>query len=184
VRVVGAEAMIFLLMFVLAVLVGVLSLPGPVRLHDDQAAIVARRDMYSREDWQWVLKAQRPVFELVNRWNFRWCGYWPFGWHGVNLLIHGLATVSLYGLLTRFHLQNPEWLTVAFAVHPIQTSSLGYVSGRSGMLAGLFLFLFAAVYLCPFPWNCGSPLFLIVAIGAREDSVIGLLWLPVLEWFR
>jgi hypothetical protein len=183
---VGAEVMIFLLTFVLAVLVGVLSLPGPVRLHDDQAAIVARRDMYSRPDWQWVLHAQRPVFELVNRWNFRLArkSYWPFAWHGVNLVIHGLATVSLLALLTRLHWSNPEWLAVAFAVHPVQSSSFAYVSGRSGMLAGLFIFLACIVYLWPFPWDLFSPLVFVLAIWSREDAILSLAWLPVLEWFR
>lgn len=159
-------------------------LRGPLAIHDDQAAIVNQEEtLYKRASWWQVLtKTQRPIVELLNTWTYRHFGFNPLAWHLENVILHFIAIGFLFLLLTRLGISQALWLTVAFAVHPIQAHSWAYVTGRSGILAAIFLFTAALVYLSRLPVLATIPALL--AVASREDSVIFLLWLPVLEWFR
>lgn len=66
----------------------------------------------------------------------------PAGYHAVNVALHGLAAVAILQLLTALGFARPVAIVagVLFAVHPIQTEAVCYVSSRSEVLmAGLFL---------------------------------------------
>ena len=62
---------------------------------------------------------------------------WP--WHAANLAVHWLATIVVYWIFaTWLPFHKAVFVAAVFAVHPIQTTSVGYISGLQGMLALLF----------------------------------------------
>src|SRR5262249_32272363 len=78
----------------------------------------------------------------------------PASYHAVNLAIHVLAALALFGLVQRTLLQpalRERYATAArplagaiaavWMLHPVQTSSVTYVSQRAESLMGLFYLL-------------------------------------------
>ena len=64
------------------------------------------------------------------------------GWHATSVLIHALAAVALWALL-RAWLGSPSWAlagALIWALHPMHTSAVTYVSGRADPLAAMFVF--------------------------------------------
>ncbi len=66
------------------------------------------------------------------------------GWHFTSVLIHALAALALLRLLRIWFGEKGEWWalagTLAWALHPLHTSAVTYVSGRADPLAALFIF--------------------------------------------
>lgn len=65
------------------------------------------------------------------------------GHHAVNVLLHGLSAVVVLLSLRALRLTMPVAAVGAllFAVHPIQSEAVCYISSRSEILAGLFMLL-------------------------------------------
>jgi protein O-mannosyl-transferase len=96
----------------------------------------------------------RPLLSLSFALNYAWGGTQVRGYHLVNLLIHLGGGLALFGLVRRtLGLPNlrarfgavltPLALAVAllWAVHPLQTEAVTYVSQRAESLMGLFYLL-------------------------------------------
>ena len=66
------------------------------------------------------------------------------GWHFTSVLTHALAAVALWWLLRVWLGANGEWWALAgalaWALHPLHTSAVTYVSGRADPLAAIFIF--------------------------------------------
>ncbi len=98
--------------------------------------------------------AGRPIVNLSLAVNYAVSGLAPWSYHAGNVLIHGLAALTLFGLVRRT-LQGPvlreRWAphadSVAFAgallwaLHPLQTESVTCVIQRTESLVGLFYLL-------------------------------------------
>ena len=99
----------------------------------------------------------RPLLNLCFALNYYFCGENPWGYHVVNVSIHVLAALLLFGVLRRsFCLpalrkhfgRAATWLALAitllWAVHPLQTESVTYIAQRAesgiGMLYLLVLY--------------------------------------------
>jgi tetratricopeptide (TPR) repeat protein len=96
----------------------------------------------------------RPVVNLSLAINYAIAGLAVEGYHAVNLIIHILAALALFGLVRRT-LLLPKLsaqfgaaatglaLAVAllWAVHPLQTESVTYIVQRAESIVGLFYFL-------------------------------------------
>ena len=108
----------------------------------------------------------RPLAHLSLMFNHAVGGESVRGYHGVNLAVHALAALTLFGLVRRTLLlpslaprfgaaAGPAALCVAalWALHPAHTQSVTYVSQRTESLMGLCYF--AAVY--GFVRGCRSP---------------------------
>ncbi len=93
----------------------------------------------------------RPLVNLTLALNYAIGGYDPVGYHVVNLLIHIGASILLYGivrrtlLLERFRerfgvsaFQLALAVALVWAIHPLQTDAVEYVSQRTESLMGLF----------------------------------------------
>jgi protein O-mannosyl-transferase len=90
--------------------------------------------------------------------NYHWGQQNTFGYHLFNLLLH-ICTVILVFLIVNLTIKNAtEWgkeaaLKIAaitallFGLHPIQTETITYISGRPGGLAGVFYFFSVLMYL-------------------------------------
>ena len=93
----------------------------------------------------------RPVVNLSLALNHAAGGLEPRGYHAVNLLVHVLAGLTLFGLVRRTLLRLPRFaadalplaLAVAalWALHPLQTSAVTYLVQRAESLMGLFYLL-------------------------------------------
>jgi len=141
-----------------------------VFLFDDIYHIVENERI--RQWWPpWdLLSVERPVVELSLAVNYAFGGLNPWGYHAVNLVVHILATLTLFGLVRRtiganaeFGIRNAESATdepprspfrihhsafslplavaLLWAVHPLQTQSVTYVIQRGESLMGLFYLL-------------------------------------------
>jgi len=98
----------------------------------------------------------RPVLNLSLALNYAVSGTKVWSYHAANLLIHVLATLTLFGLVRRT-LERPgpggraadpgrsTWLALAVALlwglHPLQTESVTYLVQRAESLMGLFYLL-------------------------------------------
>lgn len=96
----------------------------------------------------------RPLLNLSFAVNHALGGLDPWGWHATNLAIHALAALVLFGVMRRV-LRAPPLaprfgasagplagaIALLWAVHPLQTESVTYVSQRAESLMGLFYLL-------------------------------------------
>jgi tetratricopeptide (TPR) repeat protein len=96
----------------------------------------------------------RPLATLVFALNYQLSGLNVFGYHVINLAIHLLAALTLWGIMRRT-LELPKlrttfgdaspWLATAiallWAVHPLNTAAVSYISQRVESLMGLFYLL-------------------------------------------
>ena len=96
----------------------------------------------------------RPVVNLSLALNYASGGLAVWGYHALNLAIHILAALTLYGIARRTLLRpglrerfgpSADWLALAVAliwtVHPLQTEAVTYISQRCESLMGLFYLL-------------------------------------------
>lgn len=83
----------------------------------------------------------RPIRTASYAFDYALSGLEPWGYHLANIVYHALTAVIVY-LTARslFDRIRPALLTaLLFAVHPIQTDAVTYMSGRRDVLSGLFV---------------------------------------------
>jgi len=84
----------------------------------------------------------RPLVFLSFLLDYAVGGFHPFLYHLTNVLLHAANTVLLFLILRRLIGRSAGAIAAAlFAVHPIHTESVAFVSGRSDLLCAFFLFL-------------------------------------------
>ncbi len=134
--------------------------------------------------------ASRPVVSLSLALNYAISGYRVWSYHAVNLLIHILAALTLFGLVRRaLHsralreqyaaIATPLAVAVAglWAVHPLQTQAVTYVIQRCESLMGLFflLTLYCAVRGWEAPprrrWHAFAVLACLAGMATKEVMV-------------
>ncbi|HKQ48928.1 MAG TPA: tetratricopeptide repeat protein [Phycisphaerae bacterium] len=115
--------------------------------------------------WTEIRRSSRPLVDLSFAINKAIGGLEPFGYHVFNLLVHLAATLALFGVVRR-SLVAPEVsgegipaeggcergfshqqtaiafaIAVLWAMHPLQTQSVTYISQRAESMMGLFYLL-------------------------------------------
>jgi hypothetical protein len=142
----------------------------------------------------------RPLVGLSLALNYAVSGtHSTLGYHIVNLAVHLLAALTLFGLVRqtlhaprlapRFAARaTPLALGVAalWAVHPLQTEAVTYIIQRSESMMGLFflLTLYCAVRSFsapdPLPWRAGAIAAALLGMGCKQVMVTA----PVLVWLH
>lgn len=91
----------------------------------------------------------RPVITFVNFVNFHLLGKTTFGYHLINLSFHTLNALLLYLLiLLLFKRELLSLLTALFfTAHPIHTNSVVWISGRTDLVACLFVLLTVILFI-------------------------------------
>ncbi len=91
----------------------------------------------------------RPLKMFMHMVNYKLWGLDVRGHHLTNVLLHILAALSLYWLVSiLFGDRLLSLITgVIFLVHPVQVESVTYLSDISDMLSGLFIFSCLALYI-------------------------------------
>jgi protein O-mannosyl-transferase len=143
----------------------------------------------------------RPLLNLTFALNYALGGYRVWGYHALDLVIHAMAALTLFGIVRR-SLERPAlgglsgWdallpaflAAVLWTVHPLQTEAVTYVSERAESLMAffylqvLYLFVRGADSGRPTPWLAASVLSCL--LGALTKEIIATAPLLVLLYDR
>jgi protein O-mannosyl-transferase len=139
----------------------------------------------------WV-SGVRPLLMLSYWLNFQASGRDPWSYHAGNILLHAAVSIFVFLLLyrilrlrsidTRKALFPAAIASVLFLVHPIQTEAVGYIAGRSELLAGFFVLAALVVYSNPnlttISWRTAAIVLVLYgcAVLSKEQAAV----LPVL----
>ena len=133
----------------LAALVYLNALQAPF-VYDDHRTVVENTSIQHLSDWRAIVLLQplRPVLNFSFALDYALWGLNPFGYHLTNVLLHMLNALLLFrvGALAAMDRGSggarPEVVGLAaallFAIHPMMTSAVTYVSGRSEVLCATF----------------------------------------------
>jgi tetratricopeptide (TPR) repeat protein len=108
---------------------------------DDQNHVLKNRVLRSASNIPQIITASyRPVRDLSHVLDFQIWGENPFGFHLANILIHAANTLLVFFVARRITGLALTSILAAliFAVHPLQTDSVTYISGRRDILFSLF----------------------------------------------
>jgi Flp pilus assembly protein TadD len=85
--------------------------------------------------------AYRPIRTASYALDYAVSGLEPWGYHLVNITLHAGSTILVFLIAGGLFDRLPAALLAAlvFAVHPIQTDAVTYLSGRRDVLSGLFV---------------------------------------------
>lgn len=151
---------------------------------DDFNVIVENPVVHSLQAWRAdALQGIRPLLKLTYALNWR-MSPGPAGFHLVNVLLHAANALLVHRLASRRLGPGPGSLLAAlvFALHPVQTEAVTYVSGRSVSLMAIGCLLSMESREWPRAGHVLSPAFFLAALLVRETALI----LPValLLWDR
>jgi len=91
----------------------------------------------------------RPLVLLSYALNYHWGGYDVWGYHLVNLFLHLSVALAVYGLV-RVLGKGPRpalWGALFFALHPLGSEPVNYISSRSESLCALFYIVSLVAYI-------------------------------------
>ncbi|MGI9065023.1 MAG: hypothetical protein ACR2HX_01265 [Pyrinomonadaceae bacterium] len=96
-----------------------------------------------------LLSSYRPIRDISYAIDFALWGENPYGFHFTSILIHAANVVLVFALVRRLtkDLLSAILAALIFAVHPIQTDAVTYISGRRDVLFALFYILAFHSYL-------------------------------------
>jgi tetratricopeptide (TPR) repeat protein len=154
---------------------------------DDFNVIVRESSVQSLRAWWRTQPSIRPLLKLSHAVNHA-AGWGLAGFHAVNLAIHAVNTLLVWWLLRLLapavavdaRAQRLAALAGAavFALHPVQTEAVTYVSGRSTSLAGAFALASLTLWLHGRERgdarlvHLASPLALAAALACKEYAVV------------
>lgn len=161
-------------------------------IFDDLAAIVNNPTIRT---WRTALApptggltvSGRPILNASFASSYALSGTAPWGHHLVNLVVHALAGLTLFGLLRRTFLLPslaPRYaapatplaflIALLWLLHPLHTESVTYVVQRAESLMGLFvlLTLYCAVRAGSALWSTAAVLSCVLGIATKEVAVV------------
>jgi protein O-mannosyl-transferase len=91
----------------------------------------------------------RPLFTVMLTVEYHLFGLWPQGWHLVSLLLHLLCAAGVFYVILRMSGRNllALFAAIVFAVHPVHTESVSWISGMTDPLFGVFFLASFYLYL-------------------------------------
>jgi tetratricopeptide (TPR) repeat protein len=144
----------------------------------------------------------RPLITVTNAISYALFGLKPLFYHLTNVLIHLLNCALVYLLLARYFAMPHLALllaTLVFALHPIHTESVCFISGKTDLLATTFFLLATLCYIAPLrpahPKNAPlphaprlsllllTPLFYALGLLAKEMVIVLPVLLLALDYF-
>ena len=116
-------------------------------------------------------------------------GFYPLGYHVVNILIHFANTVLLWRLLVRLAVPGAWFVAAVFAVHPLHTESVAWIMARKDMLATLFCLAALATWLRFVESRrrehyVGSLLLFAAAMLSKSVVVVFPATLLIIQWWK
>jgi len=169
---------------------------GGAFLFDDLPRIVDNRQVHQLWPlWDVIHRSSRPVVQVSLALNYAVGGVNPWGYHAVNLAVHILAGLVLFGIVRRMlesgrmrarYGGEAPWLAMVVAgiwlVHPLQTESVTYIIQRAESLMGLFflLMLYCGIRANHSPHPRGWCVAAVTACALGMDSKEVMVSAPVL----
>jgi tetratricopeptide (TPR) repeat protein len=159
---------------------------------DDFNVIVNNPAVHSLAAWLDSMPGIRPLLKLTYTLNWA-VSPSPFGFHLFNVLVHAANAALVFLLLRALRPGRgrddllPLLAALMFALHPVQTEAVTYVSGRSVSLMALFYLGSLLVYTradaaaSPRAWRLFSAALFAAAVLVRETAVTLPLALLLLE---
>ncbi|AOS46443.1 lipoprotein NlpI [Lacunisphaera limnophila] len=195
----GTSSRAFAAVIVLAVLLAWSGAGRGPFVFDDHEAIVNNPTIRDWGSLHWLFPpatagetvSGRPVLNFTFALNHALGGLDPRSYHLVNLGIHALAALLVFGVVRRTFLRHPpagditsaDTLAAAaallWAVHPLQTAAVTYVAQRAESLAGLWFL--ASLYgfiragepgASRARWGTVSVLACLLGVGTKETIVV------------
>ncbi|RZF36725.1 hypothetical protein LSTR_LSTR005038 [Laodelphax striatellus] len=132
-------------------------------VYDDSRAILSNPDVHGSTPWKGVWTndfwgtpltssgshgSYRPLCVLSFRATYWACGFKPWGYHALNILLHSLATGLVLKVGRRLlPCRGANAAGMLFAVHPIHSEAVAGIVGRADLLACVFFLLSFLAYL-------------------------------------
>src|SRR5439155_21053728 len=173
-------------------------------VYDDHQMVVDNPSIRHLLDIRRIVlyRATRPIVNFSYALDRGAWGPGPFGFHVTNVLLDVVNVLLFFVLATRLAedraRQTPTAAgnvhvvalaaAVLFAIHPMMTEAVGYISGRSEVLCGTF-FLAALLYARawmnggPKMWWLLSAVSWVAAIASKEIGIVLPLVLLAYDWF-
>lgn len=162
-----------LLVLLLAVLVWPASLAGPFQF-DDWNVIVEQPAVHNLSAWWHSMPGIRPLLKLSYALNWM-VSPAAQGFHLLNLVIHAINIALVWLLLgcwPKLGGQARVWALLVFALHPVQTEAVTYISGRSVSLMAMFCLLSMLCWLHgQRRWRWLAAVSFLLALGVRETAL-------------
>lgn len=179
----------------LGILLYVPTLQSPF-VYDDLLEIVRNTSIRDLSQIASVFRAYptRPLTNLSYAIDFARSGFNPFAYHVTNVLLHAGNVVLVFFLVrllivrargptaehTRSAIGIPLFVASLFAVHPVQTEAVTYISGRAEVLSATF---FLASLLCfGYAWRAAAIAFFFCALASKEVAVVLPIILLAYDW--
>ncbi len=168
---------------------------------DDDDYVAANPLLTDADGWRriWFEPGATPqyyplVFSMF-RVEHRLWGLNPLGYHAVNVGLHVLAAMTLWGIVSRLGLRGAWLAGLLFALHPVQVESVAWISERKNVLSCFLALLAVLGYVgcSPFEeaWRAGDRVrrwLSLAAFAAAMLSKTAICTLPVslllLTWWR
>jgi tetratricopeptide (TPR) repeat protein len=150
-------------------------------VYDDRRLIVENRALRPPINLHGLVlhDVSRPVVNLSYALDRVIWGPAPFGFHLTNVVLHMINVGLLFGLARREtgRLLAAFLAAAIFAVHPMMTQAVGYVSGRAEVIsATFFLLAFGAARRWmrggPARWLAATFGLWLLALGSKETAVV------------
>jgi cytochrome c-type biogenesis protein CcmH/NrfG len=167
-------------------------------VYDDHDTVVANASLVDLSNVRFLLiySPFRPVINLSYALDRALWGLAPFGYHLTNLALHAIAVVLLFALLRRLFedarvATRADVLAFAgaalFAVHPLQSEAVAYVSGRSELMCAVWfmaavLFARAAMLSGSRARGAGAIVCGLLAIASKETGLMLPLVVLAYDW--
>src|SRR3989441_7092360 len=113
--------------------------------------------IHTLSDAAGVGRGWRPLLFFTYGLNYYWSGLNPYSYHAVNLLLHVINVVLVYFIIREVvrvldeNERDSAWAAFAgaaiFSAHPLLSSAVSYVAGRSSVLCAVFYFLAVLFFL-------------------------------------
>jgi hypothetical protein len=120
----------------------------------------------------------RQILRSTYAWNWYFGGASTVGYHAVNLVLHLANAALVYAILMKlgFPLSASLIGMIIFALHPLQTESVAYISGRSELLAGMIVLAGICVFqytiwISPRVTLAGMASLIVIGYGVKESVV-------------
>jgi protein O-mannosyl-transferase len=150
---------------------------------DDWNIIVDEQRVQSLVAWWQSMPGIRPLMKLSLALNWeleRWLDAGPAGFRAVNIALHAFNSVCVYRLLSRLGATDSPFMAavgaLVFALHPVQTEAVTYISGRSDVLMASFALL--SLLLWQQHRQLLSAFAFLLACASKETAVV----LPAVLW--
>jgi tetratricopeptide (TPR) repeat protein len=101
-----------------------------------------------------------PMVYTTFRFEYSLWGLRPFGYHLTNVLLHAFNALLLWLLLSRLKIRGAWLVSAIFALHPVHTESVAWITERKNVLSLFFCLASAVAYFR-------------YAFGSSEESTKG-----------